>query len=161
VSDVPEQILDRLEALLASMSGLTGCWRDRGDMESADLPAALLLDGGEELLMDVPPTKSVYMPPAIFALRPQIFIMMKERDDTSNLTLNGVSAPIGAEISFWRSAVLNAVVNDADLISILGGPRSAGQIVYQGFETDMQSGGLMIGRLQMKFEFRYLLTMPR
>jgi hypothetical protein len=161
MNDVVEQILERLEALLGSMSGLNGCWRDRGDMESADLPAALLLDGGEELLMDVPPMKSVSMPPAIFALRPQIFILMKERDDASNMTLNGIANPIGAEISFWRMAILNAVVNDPTLISIIGGQRGAGQIVYRGCDTDMQSGGLMIGRLQMNFEFRYLLTMPR
>jgi hypothetical protein len=138
---------------------ITQCWRDRGQLDDDQLPAAYLLDGTEDIAMDVlvSTRKSVKMPPAIFAMHPQIWVVVKQRDRLDNLTIDGQPAAIGPELSAWRLAVRERVENDAGLLSLL---TTSGQITFLGSETDMRSGGLMRGHLQMKYEFRFPLFPP-
>lgn len=158
MTDTREDILERLETVLASIEGITAVYRDRAEMPTDMLPAAILLDGSEMIAQEIVPSKSVRMPPAIFTLVPQIFIVLKPRDDMSNTTLDGVEAPVGPELSSYRLQVISAVVNDPTLLSLVG---SNGQILYRGCDTDMQSGSSMIGQLQMHFEFNYVFMPPR
>lgn len=167
MTDVPEQILARLATLLGSMSGILGVYRDRGDLLKdmevggalvKQLPAALIWQAGSELTMDVSHLKSVRMPPAIYAMRPEIYIICRPRDDATNLTLDGVSNPISAELASWREHVDAAIMNDPTLIGLL---TTSGQIVFLGYETDMRNGGELFGMIQLKYEFRYLWTPSR
>ena len=152
--DTREAILLRLEAILGTLPGLKGVYRNQFDFPNEALPVAFLLDGSEELTMDVPPQKSVLMPPAIFVLRPEIYVALERRDTPDNTTIKGVYDPVGPEISAYRMMVLQAVRYDQPLISLL---TTSGQITYLGSQTDMQGGATMWGRLQMLFEFRYVL----
>jgi len=150
-----EQIIERIETLLSNVTGITAVYRDRGEMPIDKLPAAILLDGSENLAYPVTPNKSGRMPPAIFILSPQIFVVLQPRDDMTNSTLNGIAAPIGPELSGYRDKILADVVNDPTLLGLL---TANGQIVYRGCDTDMQTGSSMVGQLQMHFEFHYVLN---
>jgi hypothetical protein len=153
-----EQILAQIAALLEGVSGLAGFYRDRGDFQEFQLPAVLLLDGSEELVSEILPRKTVYMPPAIMRLQPEIFVLLKRRDDASNLTVNdGVAAPIGPEISFWRDLVLSTLINDSVLAGLL---TTTGQIVYRGCQTDMATGRTLYGELQLFVDFHYVWEPP-
>lgn len=153
-----EDILVQLEVVLGGIAGITAVYRDRGEMPIEKLPAAILLDGSEILYSPVVPQKSVRMPPAIFIMSPQIFIILAPRDDMTNTTLNGISAPVGPELSAYRDKVMAAVTNDPTLVSLV---TTTGQIVYRGCDTDMQSGSSMIGQLQMHFDFYYVQFPPQ
>lgn len=152
--DTREAILTRLEEILATLPGLKGAYRNQFDFPNEALPVAFVLDGSEELTMEVPPQKSVLMPPAIFALRPEIYVALERRDTTANTTIKGVYDPVGPEISAYRMMILQAVRYDQPLISLL---TTSGQITFLGSQTDMQGGATLWGRLQMLFEFRYVL----
>lgn len=163
MTDTREDIILRLQDVLGSVTGITGCYRDRADLKDATLPAAVVLDGSEFLLNaeDVVRNKTGLMPPAVFILRPQVFVLFPLRDNLDNLTLDGASAPIGPEISSYRMQVMSAVINDPGLLNLVA---PTGQIVYTGCDTDMQSGstvGSIGAQLQMHFDFYYLLNPPR
>jgi len=154
-----EDILARIEALLGSISGIGGVWRNRGDFTNPELPVAVLLDGEEELdpSEDIQRMKFGRMPSARMILKPDILIIARQRDTVSNQTLAGSPAPIGPELSSWRDKVLAAVINDQTLLSLL---TPTGQIVYRGCETDMQFGGSLLGRLLLHIEFTYVWAAP-
>jgi len=165
--DTREDILVRLEELLGEVSGIVTVWRNRGGFPSNKTgeppvrPAVILLDGTESLTMDVQSNKSVKMTPAIFSLKPQIFVVLELRDDVTNMTLNGVDDPIGPELSDWRMKIKTAVENDPTLLSLL---TTSGQIAYLGCDTDMQTGstiGALGAHMQFHYEFRYVLFPPR
>jgi hypothetical protein len=158
MTDIREAILARLETVLGNITGITAVYRDRGEMPIEKLPAAILLDGSEVVAQQVEPNKFVRMPPAIFTLMPQVFVVLKPRDDLTNNTLDGIESPIGPELSAYRIQVIDAVVNDPTLLTLVG---SNGQILYRGCDTDMQSGSSMIGQLQMHFQFNYVFMPPR
>ena len=83
-ADTREAILVRLEEILGTIPGLNGAYRNQVDFPNEALPVAYLLDGSEELAMEVPPMKSVLMPPAIFAFRPEIYVVLAQRDTKAN-----------------------------------------------------------------------------
>lgn len=159
MSDTREDILVRLQAILATVPGVVSSWRNRGELQRGDLPAAILLDGREELLdrNALITLKSRQMPPALMVLQPQIFVVLAPRDTVENLVLDNVSAPIGPEISAFRAQVIDRVTNDPTLMTILG---PVSQIVYLGCETDMQTGSAIAGEIQFRFEFIYVFTPP-
>lgn len=153
-----EQILARLEVLLATIPGITAAYRNRAEFPDDKLPAAVLLDGSERIIEQVAQYKSVRMPPAIMVLMPQVFVILKPRDDLSNTTLGGISAPIGEELSTYLDRVITAVVNDPTLVSLVG---SNGQISYRGSETDMATGSSIVGQLRVDFDFHYVFMPPQ
>jgi hypothetical protein len=153
-ADTREEILTRLEEILGALPGLKGVYRNQFDFPNEALPVAYLLDGSEELAMEVPPQKSVLMPPAIFTLRPEIYVALERRDTPANTTIKGVYNPVGPELSAYRMMVLQAVRYDQPLLQLL---TTSGQITFMGSQTDMQGGATLWGRLQMLFEFRYVL----
>jgi len=152
--DTREAILVRLLEILATLPNLKGAYRNQVDFQNEDLPVAYLLDGAEEGTQEVQPMKSVLMPPSIVALKPEIYIVLARRDTSTNTTVKGIYDPIGPAVSAYRMMVLDAVRNDQTLLSLL---TTSGQITFLGSQTDMQGGATVWGRLQMLFEFRYLL----
>lgn len=149
-----EQILVQIGSILASIAGVKTFCRDRGELGDIELPAIIMLDGREDIVDNrVAQMKSVRMPPAVFRLQPQIFVILRQRDDASNLTLDGADAPIGPELSYWRDAVLSALINDPTLIGMLD---TSGQIVYRGMTTDMVTGATLQGQMQLFIDFHYV-----
>lgn len=150
----------KLQEVLATVPGLRGCFRDRDALESSEhLPAAILLDGREEL--SPPLSASSYSdrqhPTVLVVLEPQVFVQLVPRDDKSNDTIAGAAAPIGPELSAFRIGVLKAVLGEINLVALLG---SNGRLEYRGSDTDMQTGSLLVGMIQFHFRFTYVLN-PR
>jgi hypothetical protein len=149
-----EDILVQIGAILAAIAGVKTFCRNRGEMSDVELPAIIMLDGREDIVDNrVAQMKSVKMPPAVFRLQPQIFVILRQRDDATNLTLDGEDAPIGPELSYWRDAVLAALINDPVLIEML---TTTGQVVFRAMETDMQTGGTMQGMMRLSIDFNYV-----
>lgn len=156
MTDKREEILLLLMELLGDIEGITAVYRDRGELPNDKLPAAVLLDGSERLRTHISGKSFVQMPPAMFTLSPQIFIILKPRDDISNEKLDGVDAPVGPELSLYRRRVINAM-KDENLAMLLG---PNGQIECLKIDTDMQTGstiGAMGAQMQFHYDLTYLL----
>ena len=156
--DIREEILVHLVALMATVPGITAVYRNRGELPKEKLPGAVVLDGSEDLRSNIGGKSFVQMPPAVFTIKPYIYIVLQMRDDITNETVDGVSHPVGPAISAFRMFTLNAVLNDPTLIALCG---PNGQIEYRGCETDMQPGapiGSLGGQIQMKFTISYTLN---
>lgn len=157
--DRREEILAYLMILLHQVTPLTGIWRNRGAFNADDLPVAVLLDGTEEILTEIKGLQLTQMPVALFTLLPEIFIILKPRADESNLTvnINGVltPAPIGPELSAYRSKVIKVLTTDTNLYTMLG---PDGQVEYRGSETDMRTANTLQGMMLMHFALSYVLN---
>lgn len=154
-------ILTRLKSTAPDDGGFASVTRDRDQLPQANadtgdasmLPGCVLLDGKETITTNIKGQQFTGMVPAYFTLEPQVWIMTKPRDGVSNLTLDGVDAPIGPELSAWRAKVLKAVLKDQNLILMIGG----GQIEYRGCETDMMIGATIVGQIMLQFAITYAL----
>lgn len=150
--DKRETILQRMLIILgtitgpATVDGVPSIFRNRGEVPIEKLPALVLLDGKEAIKV---PTSSRggALAPMILTLEPQVFVVLKPRDDVNN---DG----IGEELSQWRMKLLKAFTTDDELLALLG---SNGEILYLGHETDMQTGSTMLGQIQMLFTLTYVL----
>lgn len=161
--DRREGILVRLHELLGEISGFASTWRNLRQVDqTVPRPAGIVLDGKFRLVQTVVPQKTVKMPPAIFKLEPQIFVVLALRSDFTNLTLkDGTLAPPGPELSNWIDLINATVTNDPTLESLV---TTNGQIVFTGGQTDMQSGstiGSLGAQLRMDYEFYYPFFPPR
>ncbi len=151
--DKRELILLRLKAILDTIPGIIDCWRDRGDIPPKDsetqapnLPAIVLLDGTEDILVSTK-GKNVYgrIPATLFTLKPQIFVILMPTGDALNTQ--------GQQMSAFRILVYKAITADAELLGLLG---TSGGIEYRGSVTDMQSGGLLEGTIRLDFWLDYV-----
>lgn len=151
--DKREMILQRMLAVLrtitgpASVNGVPSIFRNRGEVPNEKLPALILLDGREVIKISAS-GKGGILAPTVFTLQPQVFVMLKPRDDINN---DG----IGEDLSDFRMKLLKAFTSDDELLAMLG---SNGEIQYLGHETDMQTGSTMIGQMQMLFTLTYVLN---
>jgi hypothetical protein len=164
VTDKREQLLVYLSGQLATLpnigtaaDGTPAVYRDRGEVLEPNKPAVVLLDGVERTESVVRGTNVVVMPPAVVGLIPQIFVLLRMRDDGANTHLDGQLAPIGPELSAWRANIIALLAQDNTLAAMLG---TNGRIEYRGSETDMQTGstiGVEGAVLQMNFALFYVL----
>jgi hypothetical protein len=132
---------------LAQVDGVKSVFRNRGEVPADKLPAAVLLDGKEVIKISTAGHGGMRVP-SVFTLSPQIFIVLKPRDDINN---DGV----GEELSAFRVQILKLIRDDDTLAALLG---SNGEVVYEGHDTDMQTGSTMQGQMQMNFTFSYVLN---
>lgn len=157
--DKREAILQRMLAILylasgemgssgaAIVDGLNSIFRNRGEVPIEKLPALVLLDGKEDIRLSAS-GKGGILAPTLFNLQPQVFVVLKPRDDINN---DG----IGEELSRWRICLLKKFSTDDDLLAMLG---ANGEIQYLGHETDMQTGSTMLGQMQLLFTLTYVLN---
>ncbi len=154
--DRREEIILLIISLLEEVEGISVVYRDRAELPTGKLPAIVVLDGKEHKGLNIGNNKFVQMPPSMQILSPQIFLILKLRDDLTNETLDGVAAPIGPELSAYRMKILQAM-KDENLGLLLG---TNGQVEYHGCDTDMQTGstiGVFGAQIQFHFTFTYLL----
>lgn len=156
--DVHEEILERLVTVIGTVTGITAVYRNRSELPAEKLPGAVVLDGSEDIRSNIGGKSFVQMPPAVFTLKPYVYIVLQLRDDITNNTVGGVSNPVGQELSSFRVKALNAVLNDETLLALCG---PNGQIEYRGYATDMEPGqpiGSLGAQIQLKFTFSYTLN---
>lgn len=152
MADTREEILVRLEELLGELS--LSVYRNRGILPTDQRPAAVLLDGSGEVITSRLGRKGreVAMAyPMLVALRPQIFVVIQVRPVSE-------AAAIGPLLSNYLGVILKTVLEDPDLLQLVG---SNGDIGLLRYETDMQTGSTMEGQLQVDFEFRYVLDVTK
>lgn len=157
-NDTREAILSRLQVILEGVPSVVGVWRDRGVLPRIDAPAIIMLDGTERRLTSFTARDGVSMPPAIFQLKPQVAIVLPQRDTVQNLTLGGGALPIGPALSAYRVLIVSAVLGDQDLINIA--TNASGQISYDGFDSDFKTGddiGAFGAFLIFNFSFSYVV----
>jgi SpoU rRNA methylase family enzyme len=153
-----EQILTRVFELLQSVAGDVPVYRNRRDVLDLVRPAIVLLDGTEKNLSpDQESIKTVRLPAALVLMSPQIFVLLKERDNAQNATVGNVSAPIGAELNGWIDAIRGVLANDPTLLGML---TSTGQVIYRGAWTDMQTGSTLVGELRLFIDLIYVWLPP-
>lgn len=153
---------DKREMILAHMLLLLGTvtdtfnpsqslniFRNRAEIPIDKLPAVVLLDGKENLrwpkILPVA-TRGGALVPAVYDLHPQVFIILKPRDDIQN-------EGVGEELSGLRMQVLKALIHDDSLRAMLG---SNGEINYLGHATDLQTGHTVLGQMQLNFQLSYV-----
>lgn len=152
--DVRESILERLVTILLTITEFeTRVYRDRGDLSKSKLPAAVVLDGSEALVVIKEGQRGP--PSQVYRLAPQIFVVLHPRDDKTNTTLNGIDKPVGPELSSYRVKVLRAILGDSVLGGLLG---SNGSVIYMGCETDMVTGSYMEGSIRFDIALTYTLN---
>lgn len=166
--DQRELILVRLFTLLGELPGIKTVYRNGSELTEAEKPGAVLLDGVETILTNPARRNIVQMPPAEFVLRPQVFIVLPMADNIKtnlNVTVLGTPyaatevggqpmSPVGPLISQYRATVVSGVLNDQNLVSLVG---PNGQIILEGMETDMQTGST-VGAFGATAMFRFALT---
>jgi hypothetical protein len=159
--DRREAILERLMELGQGINGIASAWRNHGPTETGELgvprPAYLLFDGCAKLTQpNIADRKTVKMPAAIFAMDPQIVVLLANR-----ITIENNPAPIGPEVSGWVNSINSMITNDNQLIDLV---TPNGQITLSGFETDLKVGrtvGAYGSWLMMQYEFRYPFFPPQ
>jgi len=147
--DRRERILVRLREVLAEQASgqdpAVGVHRDRAELEENELPAYVLLDGGEEQVTDTSDRRG----PALMRMTPQVFYVPLPPLDTTE------SAGIGARMSEHRARLIRAIKSDGELLDLVG---ANGWIEYRAMESDMQTGGEVQGQFRLDFAVAYMLN---
>lgn len=149
MADKRELILQRLEQIMLTIPGIAASVRNRGLRSNESRPAIVLLDADEERVTTGGNVRGrARMVPQIMRMRPEIYILMKEKRPTNE--------EVGQGLNVFRNEIVEKVSNDPTLISLVG---SNGGIVYEGFTTDLKSGSWLSGEARLDFSFNYLLDL--
>ena len=132
--DIREDILARLVEVVASVPNMRSVHRNNTDITDDQMPAALVLDGDEDVVTD----KSQ---PMIVEMTPEIQIVEQ-------------SGAIGSDLTTFRAELIKLVFADATLKAKTG---PNGKIRYLGCETSFGWQEKQYGALQMRFSFKYPL----
>jgi hypothetical protein len=155
MSDTRELILDRLLAISTEVAGFTSAVRNRGLLSTEKRPAIILLDGRETPVLTHGgrtnrARNGMLMPltPSVMSLEPEIYMLLDENRPTN--VKDDVN--VGTRLGGFRVALIKAIAEDAELLSLLG---ANGGMLYNGYDTDLKSGGALSGQMRLDFQFRY------
>lgn len=140
MSDLREQILSRIAAVCAGVSGIVASDRNRLAVTDLRRPAVIVLDGAEQLL-DAPDGERRSRVQRM-ELSPQIAILV--RADT------GTEA--GQLLSLYRGRVAYAVLADATLRDYTG---TSGGIRFEGSDVERPDPETREYRLNLNITFTY------
>lgn len=144
MADPREDILARLQTVLAGVSGMTGCERNPVNLSDGDYPHAVLFDGDEAPRGDTPENQKPAKAAApIMVMRPEIWI----RDSKA-------SAEIGTTMNAHRAAVIKAVLTDATLAALT---YNGTGVHYEGAATGFTKDRKTLGEVAVNFSLEYLL----
>lgn len=153
-----QDIINQLLALLGQVAGVQGVYHNRGDLPPREkTPGIIFLDGTVDRKTQVDGGNFTEMPIAIYTLKPEIVLGLTPRDNINNDTLNGISNPVGDEMSLFEQRIVGAILNDDTLVAMVG---ENGSIVYDGYESDMRNGstiGATGAVMIFKFAISYVL----
>ena len=154
--DKRELVNAAMIALLGAVPGVRGVFRDRGELPPQEkTPGIVYLDGTEKRKTVIEGRNFTGMPPAVFTMRPQVFLVLTLRTDADNTLLpDGTVLPVWRELSSFRVAIISAIVNDESLVALVG---DNGSVVYEGFDSDMQTGST-IGSLGATMQFHFAIS---
>jgi len=140
MSDLREDILARLVAVVATVPNLRTIHRNNTDITDDQMPAALVLDGDEDVVAGNDGSRP--------SNRPLLVEM------TTEIQIFEQSAAIGSDLTTFRRELIKRVLFDATLNAQTG---SNGRINYGGCDTTLGWQQKQYGVLQMRFTFKYPL----
>lgn len=143
MADTRELILERIVAILKDIPEIKTVQRNEIDVKRADQPAAVLLDGDEEVYTR-PRVPSPTLAPQIMRMRFGLFITVKDARPKPN--------NMGTALNGLRIIVLNKLRTDAQLRTLIG---TNGALEYSGISTDLNSGSAISGEMNMGFSANY------
>ena len=153
--DTRELILNRLLAISTDVAGFTTAVRNRGLLGTEKRPAVVLLDGRETPVLTHGGRTNrarngmlMSLTPSVMSLEPELYILLDEQRPTNvKETVN-----VGTRLGTFRVALVKAIAEDGLLLSYLG---ANGGMLYNGYDTDLKSGGALSGQMRLDFQFRY------
>lgn len=142
MADRREEILQRIEAVLRGVSGLT-VKRMQTHLDKSDRPGLVINDGDEEVANNETRVNRTGKAKAIMGMRPVIGIYAVSADRA------------GTEINKYRAAVIKALVNDATLADLC---TENGSIKYLGCKTGVQMEEAMAADMAAVFQLFYVFN---
>ena len=151
MADKREDIMNRLEAIAATVTGVVTVQRNKGLLTDAKRPAIVILDGDEDVdLVAAPRGRGPQMTKTINRAKPEIYLLLKEyRSNSENK--DGVN--VGTLLNTMRIEIVKKIAADATLRALLG---ANGGIDYTGCITDLKSGSALAGEMRLDFTFSYV-----
>jgi hypothetical protein len=148
MTDKREAILVRLLAIAAGLDGINHAARNDINIGEEQLPAAIVLDGEEEVDADQLRRNVAALAPMLVHMTPQTSLLVSEEADN-----------VGSALNDFRARLVRAVLSDAPLAALAGagGGRSSGAVRYLGCAPGLQEGRAIIGNLVLRFRISYLL----
>lgn len=140
MSDIREDILARLVEVVATVPNLLTVHRNNVDITDDQMPAALVLDGDEDVVSGNDGSRPSNRP-LLVEMTPEIQIV--EQSET-----------IGSDLTDFRRDMIRLVLFDAELNALTG---SNGKVSYGGCDTTLGWQQKQYGVLQMRFTFKYAL----
>ena len=141
MADLREAILARLLAVVETVPNIRTVLRNYTDISDDRLPAALVLDGDEDVVSGNERSSRSPGGPLVVEMTPEIQIV--EQSDT-----------IGSDLTAFRGQLIKLVLFDATLLQQTG---SNGKISYLGCVSSFGWLERQYGALQMRFSFKYPL----
>jgi hypothetical protein len=136
MTDIREDIIDRLVATLDAVPGLT-VKRNETEVDSIDRPAAIVNDGDEE---ERESSSRDGRAAQAMVMRPEI-----------TLYISSAASP-GSVVNQWRTTIVKAILFDAQLLA-LAGPH--GSVRYTGCETDLTQAEQVEANMLLRFAITY------
>lgn len=133
-----EEILARLFAICEAQDVFLTKVRNRGLLANDILPAIALLDGNETSKTNGGGRGRGRMSPAIVTMRPQIFLLGKDKKPTNEL--------VGQTLNTYRGVLVKAIAADAQLLALIG---PNGDMTYDEAVTDLNTGMQMKGEMHI------------
>lgn len=140
MADLREDILARLIEVVATVPNVRSVHRNNTDISDDQMPAALILDGDEDVVAGNDGSRPSNRP-LLVEMTPEIQIV--EQSDA-----------IGSDLTAFRSELIRLVLFDTTLNQQTG---TNGKISYLGCETSFGWNEKQYGALQMRFSFKYPL----
>lgn len=119
---------------------------NRGELPAEKVAGITLLDADETKDPRTPSNQGRAGPPAntLMRMTPEIYIVLNVRKPNNE----NISEDLGTA----RAAVLNLILNDAELSRLVG---SNGQMIYDGAVTDLARNRTMRGQMGLSITFVY------
>lgn len=151
-TDVREQILARIRVIIGGIPGVAAAARNRIEISGTSRPAMVLHDGEEEAFE----VESPAIPPRgsqldFFHLQPRIQILAGAPTES-----------VGPLLSGLRLLLIPAILNDATLLTLVGGPagiRGQGQMRYLAATVETVSGQTNEATMELTFRFDYVFRL--
>ena len=145
MSDLRESILARLVEVIEAVDGIAFTARNVILIDETDLPAAFVLDGIEEAVVEDQDRRRSAGGPVRVIMTPQVHIRTRAADPDDT----------GPALSALRAAVIKAVLGGATLAGIV---YPNGSLQYAGCSNEIAAGRQHEAAISVSFAIRYVLA---
>jgi hypothetical protein len=140
MTDRREEILGRIFDVLSTIRGVNIVVRNVDEMNEAQRPCLVLIDGDEIIS---PTSTGRNGQPMVMEMTPIIAVGVSQKPET-----------LGGQANGFRVAILAALLGDLQLQSMA---TTNGRIQYTGANGKLSHGSLMASDLQLNFTISYAL----